>query len=275
MEEFEPQNLESALDILDKRDVDIISGGTDCMIKKRGEPGLLPRFEKNVMFISRIKELNSIEKNGTYLKIGSTITYGQMEKSPIIPESFEKVINNIAAPAIRNMGTIGGNICNASPAADMLPILYALNSTLEIVSAKGTRKVDIKDFIIGPGKTVLMKNEILKSIEVPLDDFNLFCYRKIGSRKAVAISKLSFIGFSRVSKGKILDVRISFGAVGPTVLRINEAEEEVKKFDFKEAFDMYKSALKPIDDQRSTAHYRKKVSLNLLKYFIDKIKGEL
>ncbi|WP_406541534.1 FAD binding domain-containing protein [Clostridium ljungdahlii] len=152
MESFKPVNIKDALDILNKVDAIVVAGGTDAMIKKRMEPGLLPDFKSNVVFINEVKKLKNIERDEDYIYIGAACTYSEVCESELIPDSFRTVIDGIATPAIRNVGTLGGNICNASPAADMLPLLYALEAQLIIESKTEKRTMPIEDFIVGPGK---------------------------------------------------------------------------------------------------------------------------
>ncbi|MFQ9617529.1 MAG: FAD binding domain-containing protein, partial [Clostridium butyricum] len=183
---------------------------------------------------------------------------------------------------IRNMGTIGGNICNASPAGDTLPVLYSLNSRCNVISEGLERTINIEDFIYGPRRTALKKNEILKSITISKENFNIVHYEKVGARKASAISKLSFAGLCNVENGRVQDLRMSFGAVGATVVRLKEAEtliigKEINTLDkfIKEAIEIYDKNINPIDDQRSTAQYRKIVVMNLIKYFFNtEVKGK-
>lgn len=270
MESFKPVNIKDTLDILSKVDVIVVAGGTDVMIKKRTEPGLLPDFKSDVVFINEVKELKNIERDEDYIYIGAACTYSEVYENELIPDSFRTVIDGIATPAIRNVGTLGGNICNASPAADMLPLLYALEAQLIVESKAGERTISIEDFIVGPGKNSLKKDELLTCIKVPINKYNLFYYKKVGARKAAAISKISFAAFVSVSARKIDDVCIAFGSVGPTVVRVKKGEEEIKKLNLDKALKLYESSITPIDDQRSTAVYRKKVSINLLKDFMKK-----
>ncbi|OBR90414.1 MULTISPECIES: xanthine dehydrogenase family protein subunit M [Clostridium] len=271
MESFKPVNIKDTLDILNKVDAIVVAGGTDAMIKKRMEPGLLPDFKSNVVFINEVKELKNIERDEDYIYIGAACTYSEVCESELIPDSFRTVIDGIATPAIRNVGTLGGNICNASPAADMLPLLYAMEAQLIIESKTQKITVPIDEFIVGPGKTSLKKDEILTCIKIPANDHKLFYYKKVGTRKAAAISKLSFAAFVSISAGKVDDVCIAFGSVGSTVVRVKKGEEEIKKLNLDKALEIYGSSITPIDDQRSTAVYRKKVSINLLKDFMKKV----
>lgn len=271
MESFKPLDVKEAIDILSSKEAVVVAGGTDAMVKRRTEPGLLPDFKNDVVFINGIKELKNIKKDEKYIYIGAACTYSEVEESDLIPDSFRTVIDKIATPAIRNVGTLGGNICNASPAADILPLLYALEVQLIVESNVEKRNISIDDFVVGPGKSSLRKDELLTCIMVPINNYNLFYYKKVGTRKAAAISKVSFAAFASVSAGEINDVRIAFGSVGPTTIKVKKGEEEIKKLNMDKALELYKNSIIPIDDQRSTAIYRKTVSINLLKDFIKKV----
>ena len=174
-----------------------------------------------------------------------------------------------------NAGTLGGNICNASPAGDTLPPLYAMDARVIVTSTEGDRTLPIEQFVTGPGTTALRCNELLREIIVPRRGWDIVCYRKVGTRRANALSKLSFAGLARVSGHGIEDVRMAFGAVAPTVLRCRAAEELVKNHattltpNLRErAASLCAEQIKPIDDQRSNARYRKRTCLRLLDRFI-------
>lgn len=277
-----PKTINGALQILNSENVIVYAGGTDLMVRYKNETSLLPRFDKNILYIGQIDELKKVYENNEEIVIGAGCTLASLLRNEHVPEILKKAIRGAASPAIRNMGTIGGNICNASPAGDTLPILYSLNSRCSVISEGLERTINIEDFIYGPRRTALEKNEMLKSITIPKENFNIVHYEKVGARKASAISKLSFAGLCNVENGRVQDLRISFGAVGATVVRLKEAENliigrEINTLDkfIKEAIELYDKNINPIDDQRSTAQYRKIVVMNLIKYFFyTEIKGK-
>lgn len=277
-----PKTINGALQILNSENVIVYAGGTDLMVRYKNETSLLPRFDKNILYIGQIDELKKVYENNEEIVIGAGCTLASLLRNEHVPEILKKAIRGAASPAIRNMGTIGGNICNASPAGDTLPILYSLNSRCSVISEGLERTINIEDFIYGPRRTALEKNEMLKSITIPKENFNIVHYEKVGARKASAISKLSFAGLCNVENGRVQNLRISFGAVGATVVRLKEAENliigrEINTLDkfIKEAIELYDKNINPIDDQRSTAQYRKIVVMNLIKYFFyTEIKGK-
>lgn len=282
VEGYLPKSINAALQILNSENVIVYAGGTDLMVRYKNETSLLPKFDKNILYIGQIDELKKVYENNEEIVIGAGCTLASLLRNEYVPEILKKSIIGAASPAIRNMGTIGGNICNASPAGDTLPVLYSLNSRCNVISEGLERTINIEDFIYGPRRTALKKNEILKSITISKENFNIVHYEKVGARKASAISKLSFAGLCNVENGRVQDLRMSFGAVGATVVRLKEAEtliigKEINTLDkfIKEAIEIYDKNINPIDDQRSTAQYRKIVVMNLIKYFFNtEVKGK-
>lgn len=274
---FKPQSIKEVLELLEFQECTIFAGGTDLMVKKKQWAGLLPNFEKSVLFISEIEELKQITIDENDLYIGAACTYAQLLESNRIPEFYKNVFREIASPTIRNTATIGGNICNASPAGDCLPLLYALDAKLLIESSFRKVEVSIEDFIMGPGKTILRQGELITKIKIPNKAFNIVKYRKIGARRSTVLSKLSFVGLADVDDKGLRDLRLAFGAVAPTVVRNREIEEEIITMHRAGFLDMYEVSsyydilMKPINDQRSTAYYRKTSCKRLLSDFIKQL----
>ena len=272
---FMPQSLKEALRIRKEEKAIPFAGGTDLMVKRRRWRGLAPYFEKPVLFLHKVKELTGVKFEEGRVRIGALSTLSEILENRDIPLILKYAIAEIASPAIRNLATIGGNICNASPAGDTLPPLYVMNARVVLSSFTSKREIKIMDFIKGPGFTDLKEDELLKEIVIPVDFFNIVFYRKVGTRKANSLSKVSFAGVARLDNGIIKDIRISFGAVAPTPLRAPEIEEEIigknkVKIIAKipDILEKYARIIRPIDDQRSTARYRKTISLKILEYFL-------
>jgi xanthine dehydrogenase FAD-binding subunit len=275
---FIPSTLKEVLDIIQKEDTQIFAGGTDLMVKKKSWSGTIPNFVKPVVFVNKLKELKEIRIEGNCMIIGSGCTFSEIIKSNIVPDFLKRVSLNVASPAIRNIATIGGNICNGSPAADILPPLYAVGAEVVLESIAGIRKLPIENFILGPGRTDIKQWEILKDIIIPIKNYSSCYYKKVGTRKSTALSKLSFFGFVKVEQGIIQDIGIAFGAVAPTVVAAREIEISLKGMKVADFVNIkggviegYSKLIKPIDDQRSTAEYRKQVAMNLLEDFLSKI----
>lgn len=276
VEGYLPNTFEQALKILNEKDVIIYAGGTDLMVKNKNTASLIPKFTKDLLYVGNLNELREIIEEDNIIKIGAACTLSSLLRVESVPEVLKEAIRNIASPAIRNMGTIGGNICNASPAGDTLPILYALEAKLKLSSINSSREVNINDFILGPGKIILKNNEILESILIEKVNFNKVYYQKVGARKASAISKISFVALAEVIDEKIIDIRIAIGSVGPKIVRVKTAEDiligrELKDIEniMSEIIKVYSENVNPISDQRSTAIYRKTVALRLIQYFLN------
>jgi len=276
VEGYSPNNLQEALKILNEKDMIIYAGGTDLMVKNKNSTSLVPGFTKDLLYVGNLKELKEIKSDDNKIEIGAVCTLSFLLRIESVPEVLKKAIRSIASPAIRNMGTIGGNICNASPAGDTLPILYALDAKLKLVSLSSSREVKIDDFILGPGKTILKNNEILESVLIEKINFNKVFYEKVGARKACAISKVSFTALAKINNEKIEDIRIAVGSVGPKIVREKSVEEiligkEIKEIGnfLPEVEKIYSQKITPINDQRSTATYRKTVVLRLIQYFLN------
>ena len=271
------ERLDQTLSQLNREDCAIIAGGTDVMVLHKSRRGVPPKIPKPIVFINHLSELKQVYQNHKDLHIGACCTYSELLENPLIPFALKNAIKTIAAPAIRNRGTLGGNICNASPAGDMLPLLYVYNAKLLLRSVNGDRMVAISDFIQGPRRVQRFHNEILTEIILPsvLEEVAHVVFEKVGNRNADAIAKVSFAGFIRISKGRIDDIRFAFGAVGPTMVRSIDIEKKLvgktiplADADIAEIVAAFDKIIRPIDDQRSTAAYRKTVALNLLRYFL-------
>ena len=182
VEAFVPKSKDEALRLLNGKKCIILAGGTDLMVKRKKWSGCLSDFDGDVVFIRHLQELKNIKKDEKDLSIGAACTLTELEENILMPRHFKEVILSIASPAIRNVATIGGNICNASPVADILPLLYALDSVLIIESKGYRREIELKDFILGPGKKDLKAEELLVEIRIPINNFTSFRYRKLGTK---------------------------------------------------------------------------------------------
>lgn len=264
---YQPSSLKDALDILAKESVIPYAGGTDLMVEHNEDA--------KYMFLNRIPELGEIIKEEGKLRIGAGCTYTEVFKSSAIPKLFKDAIIEVAAPAIRNMGTVGGNICNGSPKADFGLVLFVADTTLRLASAKGERIVPISEFYIDRGKTVLKEDELM--VEIIVNDLNLenYYYMKVGERNALAISRIAFAAVCDIEDNKIVKLKTAFGAIDRTIFQKNDIDamligktiKEVKelKADYLKAYD---KAINPIRG-RVSAEYRKDVCMNLLNDFLE------
>ncbi|MDA3956077.1 FAD binding domain-containing protein [Oceanispirochaeta sp.] len=277
---FYPESLSEALDIKNSKKVLPLAGGTDLMVRYENWSSLPADFPSSVMTIGHLKELQFVTEEKGYLCIGGGVTLNQLLNDSRIPRSLALSLDEIAAPALRNLATLAGNIQNASPAADSLPPLIVANASLRLISKNGSRKMTVRDFVTGPGKTSLNENELIESVRIPLDfirseEKGHLIYRKVGTRKANALSKLSACFWVLKDRGVIKDIRMSLGAVAAVVVRLEESEEKLTGLKsgellsaWKDVRGDYEKAVRPIDDQRSTAVYRKRTALKLMDAFI-------
>ena len=272
---FIVKDLDEALDIKEKYNPILFAGGTDLMVEYLRGSNLLIKFERPILFLQNIDSIRGIKEDGdNNIIIGALTTFNEIIESDIIPDAVKESALGIAGPPIRNIATIGGNICNASPSADSLPALYSMDAMLVLRSKNSSREVKIKDFITGVGKTIIRDDEILTHIIIKKRDYYSSFYRKIGTRKANALSKLAgcFLVLKENSKYRFA---ISFCTLGTTITRDENIENKFASSDTKNWIDNiedikneYSLIMKPRDSARSTALYRKKCALNLIEYFI-------
>ena len=278
IKQFVPNSLKEALEILSTNNCYIMSGGTDLMVQKHKSSGLLPVFDKDILYVANLKELDYIKEDKKNIYVGAETRYIEMLESPLIPKEFKQVISEIASPAIRNMATMAGNIANASPAGDTLVPLNLFNASVVLQSKTKKREVLVKDFILGVRKIDRHPDEMIVEIIIPKTDLKTN-YTKVGSRKAESITKISFMGGYKVEDGIVKDLRIAFGSVSIKVVRSIEIEQKYTGISANELrariddiANEYDWLVKPITDQRSTKEYRKKVAFNLLRDFLKKVK---
>ena len=248
-----------------------LAGGTDLMVQMTGEIGEPPT---RVLDIWALDELRGISVVGDALSIGALTTYTELRTSPVIAEFVPALADaaaTIGAAQIQNRGTIGGNVINASPAGDTLPVLLALGARFVLVSTNGSRTVPSDEFWTGYRTTARTADELLLRVEIPIVADRQVRFRKIGTRRAQAISKVVIALAWRGSTGDAAwsDVRLALGSVAATTVRAprTEAVLEGSRPD-RDTADLAVSALAselvPIDDVRSTAAYRQLVAGRVL-----------
>ncbi|HEX7771949.1 MAG TPA: FAD binding domain-containing protein [Pyrinomonadaceae bacterium] len=270
-----PASLADALALL-KNEPGIwkpFAGGTDLMVLL--EAGKLPH--RNYINIWGLLELRGIEATDTHITLGALTTYTEIQANPILRSEFPmlcQAASETGGLAIQNRGTIGGNIINASPAADSPPALLAYDAEIELVSTRGSRWLPYQGFHTGYKQMHIAPDELLARIRLPRNTTGLtHYYRKVGTRKAQAISKVCFAAVGRTNNGQIAETRIAVGSVAPIVVRCVETENALN--DRKPDAETIRLAcaslareISPIDDIRSTANYRLQVAKNLLTDFV-------
>jgi CO/xanthine dehydrogenase FAD-binding subunit len=250
------------------------AGGTDLMVLL--EAGKLPH--RKFVSIWGLPELRGIEITPSHVMLGALTTYTELRRHEIIAREFPLLCQAAAETgsiATQNRGTLGGNIANASPAADSPPALFVYDAELELASASGVRWVPYHGFWSGYKQMGLRSDELIRRIRLPREKSGWKqYYRKVGTRRAQAISKVCFAGTARVDAGRIVDVRIALGSVAPMVLRAVETEktlrsEKLSPATLRAAQEVLAREIAPIDDMRSTARYRRRVAQSLLAEFCD------
>jgi CO/xanthine dehydrogenase FAD-binding subunit len=279
VETFRPSSLAEALSLRARHGAIPFAGGTDLMVRFRGGAGVLPDFTRPVLFLDRCPELRGLGVRGGGLEIGAMTTLREAAESPLVHPVARGALMQMGGPALRTVATIGGNVCNASPAGDTIPFLYVFDAQLRLASESGERVVAAADFFTGPGRTCMRPDELLRSLFIPGWMPSRSLWRKVGTRKANALTKVSIAAFASLAgAGTLSHVRIALGAVGPTVVRLTAVEamlEGAAAGDLAGLVprirDAVRGAVHPIDDQRSTAEYRREVAAGLVGQFVESL----
>lgn len=270
-----PLELDEALELMARAPGEWkpFAGGTDLMVLL--EQGKLPH--KKFVSVWRLPELRGIATTDHHVTLGAMTTYSQIQSSVVLQREFPllcRAARETGGVATQNRGTLAGNIANASPAADSPPALLVYDAELELVSADRTRWVPYTDFHLGYKKMDIRPDELIRRIRLPRRKAGWRqYYRKVGTRRAQAISKLCFAGTALVENGNIKDVRIALGSVAPTPIRCRKTEgllrEKLNSEMVAAAKHQLAQEITPIDDFRSTARYRTKVAQNVLEEFLN------
>ncbi|MFQ6075523.1 MAG: FAD binding domain-containing protein [Candidatus Bathyarchaeia archaeon] len=266
-----PNSLGEALELLSEYggEAKLLAGGTDLLVKMK-QRLTAPNC---VIDIKRIDGLNRIEEREDGIHIGAATTLGTIERSDVVKAEFpllHEAVRSIGSVQIRNMATIGGNLCNASPAADSAVALLALDAKARMISPEGVRLVPMEEFFTGPGETVLETDEILTGVSVPyLPEGTGTSFMKIG-RTSLDIATINIAVVLKMVDGVVEDCRIALGAVASTPLRVKRAEaflrvNELTSENLEVAAEMVAEDIRPITDIRATAEYRREASKTLTK----------
>lgn len=251
-----------------------IAGGTDVMVQYAA--GTLPR--RKLVSIWNLPELRRIEVFPGEIQIGAGCTYSELRTHDLVNREFtllSRAASWTGGIANQNRGTIGGNIVNASPAADSLPALLVYDAELILASARGERRIPYANFHLDYRKTQLAPDELIRSVCLPRRFSGYYAHaRKVGARKAQAIAKVCLAALGRLGNGMVDDIRLAMGSVAPVPLRLVETEGRVKGKRIDAALVRFTSQtatgeIRPIDDIRSTAGYRARVAGNLVAEFLE------
>jgi len=255
-----------------------IAGGTDVMVLYSA--GKLPA--RKLVNIGDLRELRRIEVTFSEVRIGAGCTYSDLSQHSVIANEFPLLAQAAAwtgGIANQNRGTLGGNIANASPAGDSLPVLLVYDADLILVSLRGERRIPYRTFHTGYKKTLLAPDELIHSICISRNLKGYISYaEKVGARNAQAISKVFLAAMARVSNATIEDVRLAAGSVGPVPIRLTGTElalagRAIDNSLLDTASKVMAQEIQPINDMRSTAGYRSAVLRNLLGEFLQGLPG--
>lgn len=278
-----PRSLDEAFALLRSGDVTILAGGTDLMAQtKSGKSG----FKPTLMNIRRVKELSGITDANGVVRIGALTTVTDLRDSDMVRQRFDalwQACDHFASDQIRNAATIGGNICNASPAGDTLVPLLVLDARVVLAGKPNgsvkRRTLPLADFLVGPGRTARKSTELLEAVEIPVPAAGFVSsFFKFGTRPALDISVIS-IGLGAVRDGRRLTgVRVALGAVAPTAIRA-PATEAILEGQPLEADVITAAAtaaageIKPIADVRASAWYRREMVGNMLRRMLNHVRN--
>lgn len=261
-----PSSLEEVLGILSKKNgkSTVIAGGTDLIIRMRSQS-----IELGNIVDLRLLPLDYIKVEGDFILLGACVKHNAVIESQLLSKYCPALIEaakQIAGPSIRNQGTIGGNLVNASPAADLAPPLLIYDTSVVLVKAGSKREVPLTDFFISPGETILADDEILTEVRIPVIYSNTAAkFIKLGKRNAMTISVVTTaVRLTMDQMGHISQARIALGAVSSKPIRAKQAEEILKgKFPsvelFIEAGQIAGRESSPVSDIRASAEYRRKM----------------
>ena len=265
-EYFRPASVKECLQILQEYDerCRILAGGTDLIIDLEES-----QFSNHhIIDLGKIQELGSIKDCGDGIRMGSMVTYDEIEHSLLLQSHASVLVSaasEVGSPQIRHQGTLGGNLSTASPAGDAIPALYVVSAVIVLASANGNRTVPIHEFFTSVRETIRQPDELLLEIIIPKETGKFFSFfRKVGQRKAQTIAKASVAFHGKVNDCILEKVKIAMGSVASTVIFAPKTQEflngqKLTQDLISKAADLIKTEVNPIDDIRSTAWYRQEV----------------
>lgn len=264
-----PRTLDEAFAILTTGPHRPIAGGTDVMVQITGEIGPAPG---RMIDLWRLEELRGIALDGGILTLGALTTYTEIRRSALCREHVPALVDaatTIGAAQIQNRGTLGGNIANASPAGDTLPVLLATDAEIVVGGARGERTIPVTEFWVAYRKTALAPDELVLRVMIPIPAGREVRFRKIGTRRAQAISKVVMALSWREGGDGWSDVRLALGSVADRPIRAGRTERALEgqrptAQTAETAAATLAGEIEPIDDVRSTAEYRRVVAARVL-----------
>ncbi len=268
---YAPTSLQEALTIRAAHAVIPYAGGTDLMVQ--GRKGVF-------LFLNKIDELRRVTVDDDYIRIGAGVTFTEAIAHPDVPALMKEAVSGIAAPAIRNAGTFGGNLGNASDKADSVLIEYVSDALIRLQSITGERLVPTDQFILSRGVNALHDDELIVEVLLPRAAFDAqYSYLKVGGRNALAISHIAFAGLYDSEGGRVSRLSAAVIADAGTVLRFRDLEQQLVGLSVDDARQQKEIFLSAFGERivlgrgRVSGEYRKAVSLNLLRDFLDRFLG--
>jgi CO/xanthine dehydrogenase FAD-binding subunit len=276
-----PDSLHEALAHLRSGEVTVLAGGTDLMPQSHAGRVTL---ERGLLNIRRVAEIKGIERSDGGIRIGALATVAELMRDPLAREHcgiLVEACEHFASDQLRNAATLGGNVCNASPAGDTLVPLLVLDAVAELASMPNgrieTRLVPLVEFFVGPGKTVRAPNELLCAIRVPSPPAGFMGrFFKFGTRPALDIAAIA-IGLGGVKGGRALtNARVAYGAVAPVPMRARATEAALEgsildSADIARIAAVARDEVRPIDDVRASAWYRRELVFNMTRRMLDDV----
>jgi CO/xanthine dehydrogenase FAD-binding subunit len=271
---FRPARLKEACDALASRRLTVLAGGTDHFPARVGRSP-----QEDILDLSGLSELRGIRKTPDGWRIGATTTWTDVLEARLPPlfDALKLAAREVGGVQIQNAGTVAGNLCNASPAADGVPALLALDASVELSSASGPRRLPLTAFILGPRKTALRQDEIVTAIVVPASRGAAQShFVKLGARKYLVISIAMVAAVIETERNTVLAARVAVGACSPVAVRLPALEAALagRKLDAAladAAKPEHLAPLEPIDDIRADAAYRKEAALTLVRRVLAEI----
>jgi CO/xanthine dehydrogenase FAD-binding subunit len=262
-----PQTLDEAVHLLAETGGSVLAGGTDFYPSLGDRP-----VTGSVVDISRVREMKGVTSTSDAIRIAGLTTWSELLASslPRCYDALKSAAREIGGVQIQNRGTVAGNLCNASPAADSVPPLLALDAEVELLSRSGMRRMALAEFIVGNRKTQRRRDEILTAVIVPreLDD-TASVFLKLGARRYLVISIVMVAAVLKVDNGRVEEARIAVGACSARAQRLAELEQELRKMPATRGIGAkvrpeHLASLSPIDDVRAAANYRSEAALTLV-----------
>ena len=277
MKVLRAKNIIEAIAMQRENNGHYIAGGTFTMVEVNAD-----RFHPQCLIdLSLCDELYGVREQEDFVEVGALMTFTQIEKHELLNELYPaltKAAAEVGGPQVRNRGTIGGNICAASPAADIATPLLALEAIVRVTGADGEREIAVKDLFLAPKKTCLNTDEIVTAIVIP-KPAGSSGFRKVGKRNALAVSSINMALAGKTEKGVFTQLKIAAGSCAPTPRRCPKAEacligKELNETTIEAAKEILLTEIAPIDDRWATAEYRKLVAQNMLAELLNELAKE-